>query len=96
MPMPMPMPMLMPMLMPMRMPMLMPMLMPIRKRSQAQAQGLLQKFKASGFYDPDVSLLYRDLVLRPGGKLSAETLMFSFLGAPPSLDALHAWLRGED
>ena len=57
---------------------------------------MLQPFKRAGFYDPGTSLRYRDLVLRPGGTLPAASLLYSFLGEPPSLDALHRWLRGEE
>jgi len=62
--------------------------------SEAIAQAMLQPFKRAGFYDPSTSLRYRDLVLRPGGALPAASLLYSFLGEPPSLDALHRWLRG--
>ena len=61
--------------------------------SEAIAQAMLVPFRRSGFYDPDTSLRYRDLVLRPGGTLPAATIVFSFLEQPPSLDALHEWLR---
>ncbi len=61
--------------------------------SQAMAQALLAPFKRAGFYSPVETLRYRDLVLRPGGKLPASTLVYDFLGTPPSLDALHEWLQ---
>ena len=64
--------------------------------SEAMAQALVQPFRRAGLYDPDVTLRYRDLVLRPGGKFPAATLVYSFLNAPPSLGALHRWLRGRD
>ena len=64
--------------------------------SEAIAQAMLQPFKRAGFYDPGTSLRYRDLVLRPGGALPAASLLYTFLGEPPSLDALHRWLRGEE
>ena len=50
----------------------------------------------TGGYDAATSLRYRDLVLRPGGALPAASLLFSFLGEAPSLDALHRWLSGEE
>ena len=64
--------------------------------SEAIAQAMLAPFKEHGFYDADTSLAYRDYVLRPGGKLPAASLVYNYLEEPLSLDALHAWLRGED
>ena len=64
--------------------------------SEALAKALMRPFREHGMYDPTTSLRYRDLVLRPGGKLPADTLVYSFLEGPWSLNALHAWLRGED
>ena len=64
--------------------------------SQALAQQLLAAFNSTGYYDVDTAVRYRDHVLRPGGQADASALVYAFLGQPPSLDALHAWLRGED
>ena len=61
--------------------------------SQALAQMLLQPFKEHGFYDAATAVQYRDHVLRPGGKAPADSLVYRFLQQPPSLDALHVWLR---
>jgi thimet oligopeptidase len=62
--------------------------------SQALAQALLAPFEQAGYYDPEQTLRYRDLVLRPGGQLPASTLIYDFLGGEPSLDGLHEWLLG--
>ena len=47
--------------------------------------------KAGDDYDPEQSVNFRDLVLRPGGKLPADALVYNFVGEPPGLEPLHRW-----
>ena len=55
--------------------------------SKAIALDLFTKFQASGIRDKDTALLYRKLVLEPGGSQDANLLIQNFLGRPLSLDA---------
>lgn len=59
------------------------------------AVDFYSQFNKKDPFAGDAPTRYRDLVLEPGGSMSANDLVKNFLGRPQNMDALKAWMGVE-
>jgi len=56
------------------------------------AEDFVTKFDRANLLAPEPAARYRKLVLEPGGSMSANDLVQSFLGRPQNMEAFERWL----
>ena len=59
------------------------------------AKDFFAQFNRDNPMKGDASARYRNLVLEPGGSMSANDLVKNFLGRPQNMEALKTWMGEE-
>jgi thimet oligopeptidase len=59
------------------------------------AEDFFQQFDQKNLLAGETPMRYRRSVLEPGGSMSANDLVKTFLGRPQSMDAFQSWMGEE-
>ncbi|MBI4815935.1 MAG: Zn-dependent oligopeptidase [Deltaproteobacteria bacterium] len=64
--------------------------------SLSLAKDIFTRFEKEGILNPATARAYRQEILEPGGAADAKTLVSTFLGRAPNLDAYKKWLSASE